>query len=155
MINTASNPTRTLGFIRRILYSSSSSVTKLPYKSLVRPLEYCEYVWDPIQKNSYKSLKQFNLGVHRGGRSVLNDYNRTSSATAMKKKLDLESLELWRKITRVTTFHQHNQALSSNLTLKMQTILRPVQRSSRHGTYTSKYPPIKSATSFHSYKDPV
>ena len=131
--NTASKANRTLGFIRRNLYSCSSSVKNLAYKSLVRPLmEYCASVWDPHTKELIQKLEAIQ---NRGARFVLNNYDRSSSVTAMKEKLDWESLELRRKITRVATFQQ---AVTGSLAIPMQTILRPVQRSSRHGTYIQR-----------------
>lgn len=128
--NTAAKANRTLGFIKRNLHSCSKQVKNLAYKSLVRPtMEYCGSVWDP----STKELKQKLESVqNRGARFVTADYRRTSSVSHMKQELKWEPLEERRRVTRVCILHQ---AQSGRLAIPTQTILRPVVRSSRHGSY--------------------
>ena len=49
---------RTLGFIKRNLYSCSKNVKNMAYKTLVRPtMEYCGSVWDPSTKELTQKLR--------------------------------------------------------------------------------------------------
>ena len=69
----------------------------------VRPIiEYASPVWDTNNKN----VIQKNESVHRKAvRFILNDYNKDSSVSKMKKKLNLNSIELRRKVKKLKLTH--------------------------------------------------
>ena len=80
---------RTLGFIKRNLYSCSKNVKNLGYKT------------------STKELTQKLESVqNRGARFVTDNYKRGSSVTEIKRELEWESLEERRKVNRVSILHQ-------------------------------------------------
>ena len=58
-----------LGLLRRNLFSCSTKVKSIAYKTLVRPrLEYCASVWDPYQK---EYINQLEAVQRRSARFVL------------------------------------------------------------------------------------
>ena len=87
---------RTLGFLRRILYSCPQEVKEAAYKGLVRPvLDYGSSVWDPPRCSSPGKLES----VHkRAARFVTGNYNyETGSMTGILGQLKWESLKKRRK----------------------------------------------------------
>ena len=75
---------RTLGFLRRNLYSCPTHIKDMAYKTLVRPiLDYCSSVWDP---HTQTLINQLEAIQNRAARFVTGDYGRKSSVTAMKKR---------------------------------------------------------------------
>ena len=74
---------RTLGFIKRNLYSCSKNVKNLAHKTLVRPtMEYCGSVWDPSTKELTQKLESVQ---NRCARFVIGNNKRGSSVTEMKR----------------------------------------------------------------------
>ena len=69
----------------------------------VRPIiEYASPVWDTNNKNAI----QKNESVYRKAvRFILNDYNKDSSVSKMMKKLNLNSIELRRKVKQLKLTH--------------------------------------------------
>ena len=81
----------TTAFLRRNLSSCPQHIKETCYKTFVRPqLEYAATVWDPHTDINIAKLE----GVQRrAARFVTNDYNYTSSVTAMMRALEWESLQ--------------------------------------------------------------
>ena len=81
----------TTAFLRRNLSSCPQHIKDTCYKTFVRPqLEYAATVWDPHTDTNITKLE----GVQRrAARFVRNDYNHTSSVTAMMRALEWESLQ--------------------------------------------------------------
>ena len=96
---------RSLGFIRRNLYSCPESVKSQAYITLVRPcLEYACSVWDP---HTQKHCHDIEGVQRRAARFVKNCYVREpGTVTNLLKDLNWHSLELRRKITQLTTMHK-------------------------------------------------
>jgi len=120
---------RSLGFIRRNLYSCNQSTKLQAYTSLVRPLlEYSSAVWDPHTKKNIDLLESIQK---RAARFILNDYESKTpgSATQMVKSLGLEPLEIRRKTRRLCVFHQARLGQPS---IPIGDLLHPVLRQSRH-----------------------
>jgi hypothetical protein len=81
---------KTLGFLRRNINISSTTVKEQAYKSLVRPsLEYACSVWDLYTKENITQLEQIQ---HRAARYVTNRYHNTSSISNMIEHLN------WRRL---------------------------------------------------------
>ena len=94
--NVCTKANRTLGFLRRNLYSCPQEVKEAAYKGLVRPvLDYGSLVWDPpgvVLQEELESVQK------RGARFVTGNYNyETGSMTGILGKLKWESLKKRRK----------------------------------------------------------
>ena len=91
---------RTLGNLRRNLYSCPQVVKEAAYKGLVRPvLDYCSSVWDPPR---VVLLEQLERVQKRAARFVTGYYNyETGSMTGILGQLKWESLKKRRKDNRL------------------------------------------------------
>ena len=91
---------RTLGFLRRTLFSCPQNVKEAAYKGMVRPiLEYGSSVWDPHPDNLQKELEKVQ---NRAARFVTrNDDYETGSMTGILGQLKGESLKKRRKDNRL------------------------------------------------------
>ena len=96
---------RSLGFIRRNLYSCPESVKSQAYLTLVRPcLEDACSVWDP---HTQKHCHDIEGVQRRAARFVKNCYIRESgTVTNLLNDLNWHSLELRCKIMRLTTMYK-------------------------------------------------
>ena len=118
-----SSASRSLGFIKRNLYSCPKHIKATAYLTLVRPLlEYSSSVWDPHSQDLINKLERVQ---RRAARFVVNDYSRHSSVSVMLNQLD------W----------------AYSVCQLMTSCSRSIVR---HGTYTptltSSYRPTKIAT---------
>ena len=109
--STTSKANQTLGFLKRNLRISSSTVKEKAYKSLVRPkLEYCSIVWDPKcitnpkdgDKKSHRLVDQLEMVQRRATRWATGRYHNTSSVSDMSRSLDWRSLEQRRVDSRLS-----------------------------------------------------
>ena len=88
---TVNKTNQMLGFRRRNLKISSSSIKEKSYKTFVRPLlEYASSVWDPYTQ---KSIDKLEAVQRRAVRCVLNHYHNTSSVIQLVDQLRWPSLE--------------------------------------------------------------
>ena len=92
---------RTLGFLRRNLYSCPQEVKEAAYKGLVRPvLDYGSSVWDPpgiVLQEELESAARFVTG----------NYNyETGSMTGILGQLKWESLKKRRKDNRLILLYK-------------------------------------------------
>ena len=98
--NVCTKTNRTLGFLRRNLYSCPQEVKEAAYKGLVRPvLDYGSSVWDPpgvVLQEELESVQK------RAARFVTGNYNyETGSMTGILEQLKWESLKKRRKDNRL------------------------------------------------------
>ena len=98
--NVCTKANRTLGFLRRNLYSCLQEVKEAAYKGLVRPvLDYGSSVWDPpgvVLQEELESVQK------RAARFVTGNYNyETGSMTGILGQLKWESLKKRRKDNRL------------------------------------------------------
>ena len=94
---------KTLGFLRRNINISSTTVKEQAYKSLVRPsLEYACSVWDPYTKENITQLEQVQRGAVR---YVTNRYHNTSSVSNMIEHL------YWRSLSRLVMLYKISHEL--------------------------------------------
>ena len=101
--NVCTKANRTLGFLRRNLYSCPQEVKEAAYKGLVRPvLDYGSSVWDPpgvVLKEELESVQK------RAARFMTGNYNyETGSMTGILGQLKWESLKKSRKDNRDRKF---------------------------------------------------
>ena len=98
--NVCTKANRTLGFLRRSLYSCPQEVKEAAYKELVRPvLNYGSSVWDPpgvVLQEELESVQK------RAARFVTGNYSyETGSMTDILGQLKWESLKKRRKDNRL------------------------------------------------------
>lgn len=88
-----------LGYLRRTLRQAPQDVKLLAYKTLVRRImEYASIVWDPHTKENIAHLESIQ---RKSVRFIYNVYSWHTSASALVKKAELESLEFRRHIDRL------------------------------------------------------
>ena len=102
--NICNKANKTLGFLRRNLTISSTSVKEQAYKSLVRPsLEYACSVWDPYLNEDINKIEKVQ---RRAARYVTNKYRNTSSVSNMIDNLNWRSLVDRRTDSRLTMLYK-------------------------------------------------
>ena len=103
--NVCTKANRTLGFLRRNLYSCPQEVKEAAYKGLVRPvLDYGSSVWDPpgvVLQEELESVQK------RTARFVTGNYNyETGCMTGILVQLKWESLKKRRKDNRLILLYK-------------------------------------------------
>ena len=103
--NVCTKANRTLGFLRRDLYSCPPDVKEASYKGLVRPvLEYGRSVWDPHTHGIQEELEKVQ---NRAARFVTGNYVfETGSMTGILGQLKRESLKKRRKDSRLILLYK-------------------------------------------------
>ena len=103
--NVCSKANRTLGFLRRNLFSCPQDVMEAAYKSLVRPiLEYGSTVWDPPYNGLNDELENVQK---RAARFVTRNYSyETGSMTGILEELKWETLQKRRKDNRLILLYK-------------------------------------------------
>lgn len=111
-----SKSNRMLGYLKRNFPVAPTFLKKQLYITYIRPLlEYAACVWDPGHVTLVNKLEAIQ---NRSSRFILRSYNRTSSVSAMKIRLNLPPLVMRRKIARLCAFQKiyyHNHVLKSRL----------------------------------------
>lgn len=126
---------RTLGYIKRNLKEAPSHLRKLAYETYVRPkLEYASAIWSPHQAYLISHLESIQ---NRAVRFILNDYFPTTSVSSLKHQLDIQTLNVRRKITRLSLFHK---VYHFHPILRSSLLLPPSRSSSRlnHSRHVSR-----------------
>ena len=103
--NVCTKANRTLGFLRRNLYSCPPDVKEAAYKGLVWPvLEYGSSVWDPYTHGLQEELEKVQ---NRAARFVTGNYVfETGSMTGILGQLKWESLKKKRKDSRLILLYK-------------------------------------------------
>ena len=97
--NVCKKANNTTAFLRRNLSSCPATIKDQCYKTFVRPqVEYAATVWDPHAQNNIQKIEAVQ---RRAARFVTNNYNTTSSVTAMMEQLQWESLQQRRMRAKV------------------------------------------------------
>ncbi|XP_071145327.1 uncharacterized protein [Mytilus edulis] len=122
----------TLGFLRRNLNISSTSIKEQAYKSLVRPsLEYACSVWDPYLQQDIDSIEKVQ---RRAARFVTNKYRNTSSVGSMLQHLEWRSLSDRRKDSRLVMLYKIEH---EKVAIPKNNKLIPQKRQTRHSNSNS------------------
>ena len=101
--NVCTKANRTLGFLRRNLFSCPQDVKEAAYKSMVRPiLEYGSTVWDPHCNGLNDELEKVQK---RAARFVTRSYE-TGSMTGILEDLKWETLQKRRKDNRLILLYK-------------------------------------------------
>ena len=103
--NVCTKANRTLGFLRRNLYSCPPDVKEAAYKGLMRPvLEYGSSVWEPHTLGLQEELEKVQ---NRAARFVTGNYVfETGSMTGILCQLKWESLKKRRKDSRLILLYK-------------------------------------------------
>ena len=103
--NICTKANRTLGFLRRTLFSCPQNVKEAAYKGMVRPiLEYGSSVWDPHPDKLQKELEKVQ---NRAARFVTRNYDyETGSMNGILGQLKWESLKKRRKDNRLILLYK-------------------------------------------------
>ena len=103
--NVCSKANRTLGFLRRNMFSCPKDVKGAAYKSMVRPiLEYGSTVWDPHYNGLNDELENVQK---RAARFVTRNYSyETGSMTGILEELKWETLQKRRKDNRLILLYK-------------------------------------------------
>ena len=103
--NICTKVNRTLGFLRRNLYSCPQEVKVAAYKGLVHPVpKYSGSVWDPSGAGLQNELEKFQ---NRAARFVTGNYNfETGSMTGILEHLKWESLKKRRRDSRLILWYK-------------------------------------------------
>ena len=121
---------RMLGFLRRNLKISSSSIKEKAYKAFVRPLlEYASSVWDPYDQRSIDKLEAVQ---RRAARFVLNRYHNRSSVSDMLDMLRWPSLQERRKSMRLKVLSKVKNGLIQCPTIKAKLVNPPSRQRRTH-----------------------
>ena len=133
----------TLGFLRRNLRISNTSVKSNAYTSLVRPhLEYCSSVWSPYTKTLTNKVEMVQ---RRAARYATNRYHNTSSVTTMLDQLDWETLEDRRTKAQLTMFYRITNDL---VDIPADQYLSPANTTTR-SSHSRKYQPPTTSPSYY------
>lgn len=139
--NMANKANRVLGFLRRNLKISSTSIKEKAYKAFVRPLlEYASSVWDPYTQ---KSIARLESVQRRAARFVLNRYHNKSSVGSMLLQLGWEPLEQRRRTQRLEVFCRIRDGLVECPVIRDKIVPAP-PRGRR--MYTEQFTRIKTRT---------
>ena len=107
---------RTLGFLRRTIFSCPQNVKEAAYKGMVRPiLEYGSSVWDPHPDKLQEELEKVQ---NRAARFVTrNNAYETGSMTGILGQLKWESLMKRRKDNRLILLYKGLKGKARKMTL--------------------------------------
>ena len=135
---------RPLGFVRRNLYSCPENVKSQAYLTLVRPcLEYACSVWDSHTQQHCHDIERVQ---RRGAGFVKNCYEREpGTVTNLPNDLNWPSLELRRKIARITTV-----IVSNKIRVNIPEYIAGPTRVTR-SYHSSKFINIGSSSNTHKY----
>ena len=112
------------------------------YKTYVRPIiEYASPVWDTNNKNVIQKVESVQ---RKAARFILNDYNKDSSVSKMIKKLNLDSIELRRKVKKLKLMH----SIASQKTF-LSNAIKPA-----YGRNRIKFKPIHARVQLQYYSFP-
>ena len=90
-------------FLQRNLRICNRDIKLQYYKTYVRPIiKYASPAWDT---NNKKVIKKVQSVQRKAVRFILNDHNRDSSVSKMIKKLNIDSIELRRKVKKLELMH--------------------------------------------------
>ena len=122
--NICTKANRTLGFLRRNLYSCPQEVKEAAYKGLVRPvLEYRGSVWDPSVVGLQNELEKVQ---NRAARFVTGNYNfETGSMTGILEHLKWESLKKRRRDSRLILLYK---GLKGKASISKDDLIPPFRR---------------------------
>lgn len=96
---------RTLGFLRRNLHHSPSTIRQQAYQTFVRPqLEYASSIWSPHQQYLIDKLESIQ---NRAARFITSKYSRHSSISQIKRDISLTNLDSRRSVTRLCLLHKY------------------------------------------------
>ena len=129
----------TMAFLRRNIRNAPQSAKDKAYKTYVRPtLEYASTTW--ASKTATLNQK-IDMVQRRSARFVMNDYRRTSSATAMLETLNWDTLERRRDQARLTMMFRIVHQL---VDMPAETYLTPSSHTGRTRGHDTRFQQIQT-----------
>lgn len=96
---------RSLGYLRRNLRNSPSSVRKLAFLTFVLPqLEFASSIWSPHQNYLIDMIESIQ---NRAARFISSNYDRYASITQIKHECSLQPLHTRRSLALLCLFHKY------------------------------------------------
>lgn len=125
--NIVSKASRSLGFLRRNLHKCPETIKKQAYIALVRPhLEYASSAWDPYYN---KHINQLEMVQRRSARFIKRNYSREpGTVTKLMQELQLQPLQVRRKISKLTLLHK---ALHQKVSIPLPVYIQQPSRKTR------------------------
>ena len=134
----------TMAVLRRNVRVSSKAIKSTAYLALERPhVEYCSAVWDPHTKKQTQRVEMVQRRAARWACGKFRQGLNCTGPTEMISHLGWPSLEVWRKVARLTLLYK----MANNLDL-MST--RSLLIRAPRGTRAT--PPHTFMTMFHTPK---
>lgn len=135
---------RKLWFLKRKLKSSTKETRLLAYNTCIRSkLEYASVVWDPQCKKDIALIEKVQ---RKAVRFIFSKYKRYDSPTQLMQLNDIQTLEIRRKINRLTFLHK---ILSGKVTTSLPNCVKPLSsRKTRHKHKYSLAPVFARTTAF-------
>ena len=97
--NTTTSASRSLGFLKRNIWSQNPALREMAYKTLVRPLvEYSSSIWSPYTKTNVDKCEMIQ---RMAARWTSNNYSPYASVTELLQSLGWRSLEQRRSDSRL------------------------------------------------------
>ena len=103
---------QTRSFLQRNLKDCKRDVKSQCYKTFVRPqLEYASVAWDPVGEGNLHLRNQIEMVQRRAARFAFSDWRWDSSPSTMIDRLNWQSLEERRQMSRIVFLHKycHNE----------------------------------------------
>lgn len=136
-----SSASKTLGYLRRNLFSAPPHLRKLAYETYVRPiLEFASAVWNPHQKYLINQIESIQ---NRAARFITSTYSRQASVSFLKNSILLQPLEIRRTAALLCIIHKSRYS-NPNV---IAPLLEPPNRTSRRLTNSRSYKRIFGHTS--------
>ena len=145
--NICTKANRTLGFLRRTLFSCPQNVKEAAYKGMVRPiLEYGSSVWDPHPEKLQEELEKVQ---NRAARFVTRNYvYETGSMTGILGQLKWEFLKKRRKDNRLILLYK---GLKGKARIPTDDIIPKTRRGRNQHSLTFQIPSASKDVYQHSF----
>lgn len=132
---------KTLGYLRRNLRKSPTSIRKLAYFTYVRPqLEFASSVWSPFQDYLTTLLESIQ---NRAARFISRNYSTHCSVTTLKQEHSISPLHVRRSVALLCLLHKYIHSTRRS-TLPLTAPLRMSRRLHNHLSFTRIYGKTKA-----------
>jgi hypothetical protein len=142
----AAKANQTSAFVYRNLKGCPTAVQSHCFKGLVRPvLEFASPVWDPFQQGLSDALE---LVQRRAARRILHDFSPRTSASALVRQLDLQTLSERRKIDKAAMLYK---IINDQVDIPATAHLKPAARNTRGQQAKIQVPQSRTNVHLHSF----
>ena len=137
---------RTASFVHRNLKGCPRKVQTQCFKTVVRPLlEYSSPIWDP---HTQDQTHQVEMVQRKAARRICKNYDHRSSASALVRQLELQTLQERRKIDKVSLIYKIR---TGEIDIPAEPYLKPTSRKTRGQVFKYHVPQSKKNCHLHSF----